>query len=189
MEMKPQPMSRFRPMKWLRFIPITPSSNMGNGAINGRRKTRKNIWGEIPSVSELQSEGGASGAIHGALQTGALSTTFTASQDCYLWSRTCSKLQVNWPQRYFTFLPVRSPHRHYQFSATIATLWQPVLPVSPCCPSNSVQEVMDFALIAQAATTRSKNSFLTFLRWFQNFTWSHEDRTTDRWRFKSNDGR
>src|SRR5450755_4280371 len=66
------------------IYPITPSSNMGEWADEWSSQGRKNLWGTVPSVTEMQSEGGASGAIHGALQTGALSTTFTASQGLLL---------------------------------------------------------------------------------------------------------
>src|SRR4030042_6753493 len=66
------------------IYPITPSSNMGEWCDAWSAEGKKNIWGIVPSVSELQSEGGASGAVHGALQTGALATTFTASQGLLL---------------------------------------------------------------------------------------------------------
>jgi len=66
------------------IYPITPSSNMGEWADAYSAERRKNIWGTIPTVTEMQSEGGASGAVHGALQTGALTTTFTASQGLLL---------------------------------------------------------------------------------------------------------
>ena len=66
------------------IYPITPSSNMGEWADEWSAKGRKNIWGTVPSVSEMQSEGGAAGAVHGALQAGALTTTFTASQGLLL---------------------------------------------------------------------------------------------------------
>ena len=66
------------------IYPITPSSNMGEWADEWSSQGRKNLWGTIPSVTEMQSEGGAAGAVHGALQTGALSTTFTASQGLLL---------------------------------------------------------------------------------------------------------
>jgi len=66
------------------IYPITPSSNMGELADAFSAQGRRNIWGTIPTVEELQSEGGASGAVHGALQTGALTTTFTASQGLLL---------------------------------------------------------------------------------------------------------
>lgn len=66
------------------IYPITPSSNMGEWADEWSAQGRKNLWETVPSVTELQSEGGAAGAIHGALQTGALATTFTASQGLLL---------------------------------------------------------------------------------------------------------
>ncbi len=66
------------------IYPITPSSTMGEWADQWSSEGRRNIWGTVPTVVELQSEGGASGAVHGALQTGALTTTFTASQGLLL---------------------------------------------------------------------------------------------------------
>src|SRR6266540_972379 len=66
------------------IYPITPSSNMGEWADQWASEKRPNLWGTIPSVVEMQSEGGAAGAVHGALQTGSLSTTFTASQGLLL---------------------------------------------------------------------------------------------------------
>ena len=66
------------------IYPITPSSNMGEWCDAWSAKGMKNIWNVVPSVSELQSEGGASGSVHGALQAGALTTTFTASQGLLL---------------------------------------------------------------------------------------------------------
>jgi len=66
------------------IYPITPSSNMGEWADEWAAKGKKNLWGTVPSVVEMQSEGGAAGAVHGALQTGALATTFTASQGLLL---------------------------------------------------------------------------------------------------------
>src|SRR5689334_13653810 len=66
------------------IYPITPSSNMGEWADQWAAEKRTNLWGTIPSVVEMQSEGGAAGAVHGALQTGSLATTFTASQGLLL---------------------------------------------------------------------------------------------------------
>ena len=66
------------------IYPITPSSNMGEWADEWSAKGSKNIWGTVPTVAEMQSEGGAAGAVHGALQAGALTTTFTASQGLLL---------------------------------------------------------------------------------------------------------
>src|SRR3954453_23629417 len=66
------------------LYPLTPSSNMGEWADQWASEKRPNLWGTVPSVIEMQSEGGAAGAVHGALQTGALATTFTASQGLLL---------------------------------------------------------------------------------------------------------
>src|SRR6266705_3682027 len=66
------------------IYPITPSSPMGEWADQWRSEGKKNIWGAVPDVIEMQSEGGAAGALHGALQAGALATTFTASQGLLL---------------------------------------------------------------------------------------------------------
>ena len=66
------------------IYPITPSSNMGEWADEWSSQGKTNLWGIVPSVTEMQSEAGAAGAVHGALQTGALSTTFTASQGLLL---------------------------------------------------------------------------------------------------------
>ena len=66
------------------IYPITPSSNMGEWADEWSAKGMKNIWGNIPTVAEMQSEAGAAGAVHGSLQAGALTTTFTASQGLLL---------------------------------------------------------------------------------------------------------
>ena len=77
------------------IYPITPSSAMGELADQWASEGKPNIWGTIPQVVEMQSEGGAAGAVHGALQTGALTTTFTASQGLLLMLPTCTKLQGN----------------------------------------------------------------------------------------------
>ncbi|MCF7811176.1 pyruvate:ferredoxin (flavodoxin) oxidoreductase, partial [bacterium] len=74
------------------IYPITPSSNMGEWADQWSAEGKTNIWGTIPNVVEMQSEGGASAAVHGALQTGALTTTFTASQGLLLMIPTMFKI-------------------------------------------------------------------------------------------------
>ena len=74
----------FRVNECIAIYPITPSSTMGEWADEWAAQGKKNIWGTVPSVAELQSEGGAAGAVHGALQRGALTTTFTASQGLLL---------------------------------------------------------------------------------------------------------
>lgn len=77
------------------IYPITPSSAMGEWSDEWSAHGQKNIWGTVPSVMEMQSEGGAAGAVHGALQTGALTTTFTSSQGLLLMILICIKLRAN----------------------------------------------------------------------------------------------
>jgi pyruvate-ferredoxin/flavodoxin oxidoreductase len=153
------------------IYPITPSSNMGEWADQWSSEARKNIWGTVPVVVELQSEGGASGAIHGALQTGALSTTFTASQGLLLMIPNMYKIAGELTPTVF-HVSARSLAcqalsifgDHSDVMATRATGFA-------LLASASVQEVMDLALIAQAATLQSRVPFLHF---FDGFRTSHE---------------
>ena len=101
------------------IYPITPSSTMGEICDAKSAKGETNIWGNVPVVSEMQSEGGASGAVHGALAAGALTTTFTASQ------------------RYFTSRPELWRPTLYLFSATTATLWPYARPAGLCSPAQT----------------------------------------------------
>ncbi|MBM2840971.1 MAG: pyruvate-ferredoxin/flavodoxin oxidoreductase, partial [Bacteroidetes bacterium] len=153
------------------IYPITPSSNMGEWADEWSAQGRKNLWGAVPSVTEMQSEGGAAGAIHGALQTGALSTTFTASQGLLLMIPNMFKIAGELTSTVF-HVSARSLATqalsifgdHSDVMATRGTGF------AMLC-SSSVQEVMDFALIAQAATLESRVPFLHF---FDGFRTSHE---------------
>jgi pyruvate-ferredoxin/flavodoxin oxidoreductase len=77
------------------IYPITPSSNMGEFSDEWSSQGKKNIWNTIPSVVEMQSEAGAAGAVHGALQAGSLTTSFTASQGSCSSSRSCTRLPVS----------------------------------------------------------------------------------------------
>jgi hypothetical protein len=112
------------------IYPITPSSNMGEIADDKSAAGEKNIWGTVPTVVELQSEGGASGAVHGALTTGALTTTFTASQGLLLMIRIRSP--ANLPRRYFILRQDPSHVRRFLFLATIPTLWRPGQQAGAC---------------------------------------------------------
>jgi pyruvate-ferredoxin/flavodoxin oxidoreductase len=153
------------------IYPITPSSNMGEWADEWSAQGRKNLWGTVPSVTEMQSEGGAAGAVHGALQTGALSTTFTASQGLLLMIPNMYKIAGELTSTVF-HVSARSLSTqslsifgdHSDVMATRATGF------AMLC-SNSVQEVMDFALIAQAATLETR---IPFLHFFDGFRTSHE---------------
>ncbi|HTS00209.1 MAG TPA: pyruvate:ferredoxin (flavodoxin) oxidoreductase, partial [Bacteroidota bacterium] len=153
------------------IYPITPSSNMGEWADEWSSQGRKNLWGTVPSVTEMQSEGGAAGAIHGALQTGALSTTFTASQGLLLMIPNMFKIAGELTSTVFHVSARAIAAQalsifgdHSDVMAARATGF------AMLC-SNSVQEVMDTALIAQAATLEARVPFLHF---FDGFRTSHE---------------
>ncbi len=153
------------------IYPITPSSNMGEWCDQWASENKKNLWGEVPSVSELQSEGGASGSTHGALQSGALATTFTASQGLLLMIPNMFKIAGELTSTVF-HVSARSIAAqalsifgdHSDVMATRSTGFAMIT-------SNNVQEVMDFALIAQAATLEAR---VPFLHLFDGFRTSHE---------------
>jgi pyruvate-ferredoxin/flavodoxin oxidoreductase len=153
------------------IYPITPSSAMGEWADQWASESVPNIWGTIPHVAEMQSEGGAAGAVHGALQTGALSTTFTASQGLLLMIPNMNKIAGELTPAAFHVsartlathaLSIFGDHSDVMFCRT--TGW------ALLC-SNSVQEAMDLALIAQAASLESR---IPFLHFFDGFRTSHE---------------
>ena len=153
------------------IYPITPSSNMGEWADEWSALGRKNLWGTVPSVTEMQSEGGAAGAVHGALQAGALSTTFTASQGLLLMIPNMFKIAGELTPTVFN-VSARSVAAHAlsifgDHSDVMATRSTGFALLA----SNSVQEVMDFVLIAQAATLESR---IPFLHFFDGFRTSHE---------------
>ncbi len=153
------------------IYPITPSSPMGEWSDQWAAEGKRNIWGTIPSVSELQSEGGASGAVHGALQTGALTTTFTAAQGLLLMIPNMFKIAGELTSTVFhVSARTVATHAlsifgdHSDVMATRSTGFG-------LLASNSVQEIMDFALIAQAAALEARVPFVHF---FDGFRSSHE---------------
>lgn len=153
------------------IYPITPSSNMGEWADEWAAKGIKNIWGNVPNVVEMQSEGGAAGAVHGSLQAGALTTTFTASQGLLLKIPNMFKIAGELTSTVFN-ISARSLATHalsifgdHSDVMTARTTGFAML------ASASVQEVMDFGLIAQAATLESR---IPFLHFFDGFRTSHE---------------
>src|SRR5512145_2494406 len=153
------------------IYPITPSSGMGEFADEWSAKGKKNLWGTTPLVIEMQSEGGAAGAVHGALQTGALTTTFTASQGLLLMIPNMYKIAGELTSTVF-HVAARAIAAH---ALSIYGDHQDVMAVRQTgwaflC-SNNVQESMDFALIAQSATLRSR---IPFLHYFDGFRTSHE---------------
>ncbi len=153
------------------IYPITPSSNMGEWADEWSSLKVPNLWGTVPEVIEMQSEAGAAGAIHGALQGGALATTFTASQGLLLMIPNMYKIAGE-----LTSMVMHVSAR--SLAAQALSIFGDHSDVMACratgfallC-SASVQEVMDFALIAQAATLQGRVPFVHF---FDGFRTSHE---------------
>jgi pyruvate-ferredoxin/flavodoxin oxidoreductase len=153
------------------IYPITPSSGMGEFADEWSAKGIPNIWGTIPLVVEMQAEGGAAGAVHGALQTGSLTTTFTASQGLLLMIPNMYKIAGELTPAVF-HVSARSVAAqalsifgdHSDVMAARATGWA-------LLASGSVQEAQDMAMIAHAATLKSRVPFIHF---FDGFRTSHE---------------
>ncbi|UUE10672.1 pyruvate:ferredoxin (flavodoxin) oxidoreductase [Dickeya zeae] len=153
------------------IYPITPSSTMAEQAAAWSSDERKNIWGDTPRVIEMQSEAGAIATVHGALQTGALSTTFTSSQGLLLMIPTLYKLAGQLTP-FVLHVAARTVATH---ALSIFCDHSDVMAVrqtgcAMLCASN-VQEAQDFALIAQVA---SLNSRLPFIHFFDGFRTSHE---------------
>ncbi|MBQ9494137.1 MAG: pyruvate:ferredoxin (flavodoxin) oxidoreductase [Treponema sp.] len=153
------------------IYPITPSSPMGEVADDLSAKGEKNIWGTVPTVVEMQSEAGAAGAVHGALTAGALSSTFTASQGLLLMIPNMYKIAGELTSTVF-HIAARAVATsalsifgdHSDVMACRQTGWAMLA-------SNSVQEAQDMAVIAHAATLRSR---IPFLHYFDGFRTSHE---------------
>ncbi len=153
------------------IYPITPSSNMGEWADAWSAVSKANIWGTIPSVIEMQSEGGAAGAIHGALQAGTLATTFTASQGLLLMIPNMFKIAGELTPTVFHIAARSLAYQglsifgdHSDVMSARTTGWTML-------SSRSVQEAMDMALISHAATLESR---LPILHFFDGFRTSHE---------------
>ena len=134
------------------IYPITPSSNMGEWSDEWSALGKKNIWGTVPQVTEMQSEAGAAGAVHGALQAGALTTSFTASQGLLLFIPNMYKIAGELTS-YCMHVSARTLATH---ALSIFGDHQDVMGCRmtgfAMLSSNSVQEAHDFACIGQAAT-------------------------------------
>jgi pyruvate-ferredoxin/flavodoxin oxidoreductase len=153
------------------IYPITPSSPMGELSDEWSNQGRRNVWGNIPEVIEMQSEAGAAGAVHGALQAGALATTFTASQGLLLMIPNMFKIAGE-----------LTPFTMHVAARTVAThalsIFGDHSDIMACRSTGfamlgaaSAQEAHDFAAIAHAATLESRVPFLHF---FDGFRTSHE---------------
>jgi pyruvate-ferredoxin/flavodoxin oxidoreductase len=153
------------------IYPITPSSPIAEWCDQWASEGKRNLWDTIPSIVEMQSEGGAVGAVHGALQTGTLSTTFTASQGLLLMIPNMFKIAGELlPTVFHVTARTVATHAlsifgdHSDVMACRSTGWGMLA-------AASVQETMDFALISQAASLRSR---IPFVHFFDGFRTSHE---------------
>src|SRR5512141_460954 len=153
------------------IYPITPSSPMGEFADQWAAAKVPNLWGTVPLVAEMQSEGGAAGAVHGALQAGALTTSFTASQGLLLMipnmfkiagELTPAVLHVSARSLAYQALSIFGDHSDVMAVRTTGFAM---------LASSSVQEAQDNALISQAATLKAR---IPFLHFFDGFRTSHE---------------
>ncbi|KKL21375.1 hypothetical protein LCGC14_2446090, partial [marine sediment metagenome] len=153
------------------IYPITPASPMGEHADAWSSAGRPNLWGAVPEVIEMQSEAGAAGALHGAIQKGALATTFTASQGLLLMMPNMFKIAGELsPAVIHVAARTVATHALSIFGDHSDVMAARSTGFAMLC-SSSVQEAQDFALVAHAATLRSRVPFLHF---FDGFRTSHE---------------
>ncbi|MDO8330102.1 MAG: pyruvate:ferredoxin (flavodoxin) oxidoreductase [Fluviicoccus sp.] len=161
----------YRLSEAIAIYPITPASAMGEHADDWSAGQRPNLWGQVPAVIEMQSEGGAAGAVHGALQAGALTTTFTASQGLLLMLPNLYKIAGELTP-FCLHVAARSVATH---ALSIFGDHSDVMAVRPTgfalLASGSPQEAQDLAAIAHAATLASR---IPFLHFFDGFRTSHE---------------
>ena len=153
------------------IYPITPASPMGEWADEWSSRDRPNLWGTVPRIIEMQSEGGAAGTIHGALQSGALTTTFTASQGLLLMIPNMFKIAAELSPSVF-HVSARTVATHAlsifgDHSDVMAARTTGFAFMASGCP----QEVLDMALITQAATLESR---IPIVHFFDGFRTSHE---------------
>ncbi|WP_294913530.1 pyruvate:ferredoxin (flavodoxin) oxidoreductase, partial [Sulfuricurvum sp. UBA5598] len=153
------------------IYPITPSSPMGELSDAYHARHEKNIFGTVPDVMEMQSEGGASGTVHGALQSGALTTTFTASQGLLLMIPNMYKIAGELTPAVFHVAARSIAAQALSIFADHSDVMAVRQTGFGMLCSNSVQEAHDFALIAQAATLESR---IPFVHFFDGFRTSHE---------------
>lgn len=153
------------------IYPITPASPIGEWADQWSAEGQRNIWGDVPQVVEMQSEGGAAGAVHGALQAGSLTTTFTASQGLLLMIPNMYKIAGELTPTVFHIAARSLAAQALSIFGDHSDVMAARNTGFALLASNSVQEAADFALIASAATLKARVPFLHF---FDGFRTSHE---------------
>src|SRR5271156_1589964 len=158
------------------IYPITPSSTMAELADQWAAEGVKNIWGNVPVVQEMQSEGGAAGAVHGALQSGALTTTFTASQGLMLMLPNMFKIAGELTSTVFHVASRSLATSALSIFGDHADVMSARMTGFALLSSASVQEAHDCALISQMATLEAR---IPFLHFFDGFRTSHELNTLE----------
>ncbi|MGR9014486.1 MAG: pyruvate:ferredoxin (flavodoxin) oxidoreductase [Gammaproteobacteria bacterium] len=153
------------------IYPITPSSNMGEWADEWSSRGQVNLWGTVPQVTEMQSEAGAAGAIHGALQAGSMATTFTASQGLLLMIPNMYKIAGELSPTVFHIAARSLACQGLSIFGDHSDVMSARMTGFGMLCSNSPQEVMDFALIAHAATLEGR---IPLMHFFDGFRTSHE---------------
>ena len=153
------------------IYPITPASPMGEWADEWSSRNKPNLWGTVPRIIEMQSEGGAAGTIHGALQTGALTTTFTASQGLLLMIPNMFKIAGELSPTVFHVAARSLAAQALSIFGDHSDVMAARSTGFSFLASGSPQEVMDMALIAQAATLESR---IPIVHFFDGFRTSHE---------------
>ena len=153
------------------IYPITPSSAMGEMSDAWSSQGRKNLWGTVPEVIEMQSEAGAAGTVHGSLQSGALTTTFTSSQGLLLMIPNMYKIAGELTSTVFHVAARSLAAQGLSIFGDHSDVMAVRQTGFALLCSNSVQEVMDFALIAQSVTLQSR---LPLIHFFDGFRTSHE---------------
>src|SRR5690554_6958909 len=158
------------------IYPITPSSPMGETADELSAEGVKNLWGTVPQVTEMQSEGGAAGAVHGALQAGALTTTFTASQGLLLMIPNMYKIAGELTSAVFHIAARSLAAQALSIFGDHSDVMAARQTGFALLASNSVQETMDLGLVAHLATLKGRVPFVHF---FDGFRTSHEIQKID----------
>lgn len=153
------------------IFPITPSSTMAEFADQWSAEQKKNIWGGIPLVAEMQSEGGAAGAVHGALQSGAMTTTFTASQGLLLMIPNMHKIAGELTSTVFHVAARALAAQGLSIFGDHQDVMSARGTGFALLSSSSVQEAQDMAMVAHAATLESR---VPFMHYFDGFRTSHE---------------
>src|SRR5664279_4648477 len=161
----------YRVSEVIAIYPITPSSPMGEWADEWSAATEPNLWGTVPKVVEMQSEAGAAGAVHGSLQAGSLTTTFTASQGLFLMIPNMYKIAGELTPAVFHVTARSIAAQALSIFGDHSDVMAARQTGFGFICSNSVQEVTDTALIAHKATLESR---IPFIHFFDGFRTSHE---------------